>query len=65
MKRVTGIGGIFLKSKDPESLREWYREHLGIESEGDSAASSIGAKWMTLSERASLYGRHFTKHRLF
>jgi len=33
MKRVTGIGGIFIKSKDPEKLREWYRRHLGIESE--------------------------------
>ena len=33
MKRVTGIGGIFYKSKDPDRLREWYRKHLGIESE--------------------------------
>ena len=31
MKRVTGIGGVFFKSKDPESLRIWYKEHLGIE----------------------------------
>ena len=33
MKRVTGIGGIFFKSNDPDRLREWYRKHLGIESE--------------------------------
>lgn len=33
MKRVTGIGGIFFKAKDPATLREWYRQHLGIESE--------------------------------
>lgn len=33
MKRVTGIGGIFFKAKDPAKLREWYRQHLGIESE--------------------------------
>ena len=33
MKRVTGIGGIFFKAKDPDKLREWYRRHLGIESE--------------------------------
>lgn len=31
MKRVTGIGGIFFKSKDPERSRNWYRKHLGIE----------------------------------
>lgn len=28
--RVTGIGGVFFKAKDPEKLREWYRVHLGI-----------------------------------
>jgi predicted enzyme related to lactoylglutathione lyase len=33
MTRVTGIGGIFFKSKDPNRLREWYRKHLGINSE--------------------------------
>ena len=38
MKRVTGIGGIFFKSDDPQRLRKWYREHFGIESEGESGA---------------------------
>ena len=33
MKRVTGIGGVFLKAKDPEALAAWYRHHLGIEVE--------------------------------
>lgn len=32
MKKVTGIGGIFFKCKDPFQLREWYQTHLGIES---------------------------------
>lgn len=32
-KRVIGIGGIFFKSKDSEAARNWYRQHLGIESE--------------------------------
>jgi predicted enzyme related to lactoylglutathione lyase len=39
MKRVTGIGGIFFKSNDPDTLREWYRDHLGIESDGANGAS--------------------------
>jgi catechol 2,3-dioxygenase-like lactoylglutathione lyase family enzyme len=30
MQRVTGIGGIFFKARDAESLREWYRKHLGL-----------------------------------
>ena len=28
MKRVTGIGGIFFKCKDPKQMREWYKTHL-------------------------------------
>ena len=31
MRRVTGIGGIFFKAKDPDTLREWYRVHLGLD----------------------------------
>lgn len=31
MKRVTGIGGIFFKCKDPNQVREWYKTHLGID----------------------------------
>jgi len=31
MRRVTGIGGIFFKAKDPKALGEWYRVHLGID----------------------------------
>lgn len=30
MRRVTGIGGIFFKSAEPESLYGWYEKHLGI-----------------------------------
>lgn len=31
MKRVTGIGGIFIKANDPAALRAWYQKHLGID----------------------------------
>jgi predicted enzyme related to lactoylglutathione lyase len=30
MARVTGVGGVFLRSKDPKVLQAWYAEHLGI-----------------------------------
>ena len=30
MRRVTGIGGIFFKARDPDALRKWYQTHLGI-----------------------------------
>ena len=41
MARVTGIGGIFFKSKDPEALKKWYLRHLGIE----SRKSDVGARF--------------------
>ena len=31
MKRATGIGGVFIKAKDPTKLRVWYKTHLGID----------------------------------
>jgi predicted enzyme related to lactoylglutathione lyase len=31
MNRVTGIGGIFFKAKDPKALQAWYKLHLGID----------------------------------
>lgn len=30
MARVTGIGGVFLRSPDPKRLSGWYAEHLGV-----------------------------------
>ncbi len=30
LKRVTGIGGIFFKCKDPKAIRAWYQTHLGL-----------------------------------
>jgi lactoylglutathione lyase len=31
MKRVTGIGGVFIKAQDPSAMKEWYRKHLDID----------------------------------
>jgi predicted enzyme related to lactoylglutathione lyase len=30
MKKVTSIGGIFFKCKDPNKMKEWYKTHLGL-----------------------------------
>ena len=30
LKKATGIGGIFFKCKDPKKMREWYKAHLGL-----------------------------------
>jgi len=28
--KVTGIGGVFFRAKDPEALSDWYQKNLGI-----------------------------------
>ncbi|HLY27640.1 MAG TPA: VOC family protein [Aggregatilineales bacterium] len=40
-KRVTGIGGIFFKAKDPAKLGEWYAKNLDIELEGTQPMSNF------------------------
>jgi glyoxylase I family protein len=31
MERVTGIGGLFFRARDPDALARWYADHLGID----------------------------------
>src|SRR5918998_254385 len=33
MKRVSFIGGIFFKCKEPEKMRAWYARHLGLQTD--------------------------------
>jgi predicted enzyme related to lactoylglutathione lyase len=30
VERVQGIGGVFFRARDPQSLARWYEQHLGI-----------------------------------
>lgn len=62
MKRVTGIGGVFLRADDPESLREWYKNHLGIDvqewggavftAKGDENKSEVGSTTWSIGDGA-------------
>lgn len=44
MKRVTGVGGVFFKAKDPAALSEWYRVHLGLDVE---SWGGVAFRWVT------------------
>ena len=44
MSRVTGIGGIFLKAKDPAMLRAWYKTTLALTFRHGAARRFVG--WM-------------------
>ena len=39
MKRVTGIGGVFFKARDPKAMQAWYKQHLGIDVQDWGGAS--------------------------
>jgi len=30
MAKTVGVGGVFLKARDPKALSAWYAEHLGV-----------------------------------
>ncbi len=42
MKRVTGIGGIFFKTRNTDKVNAWYARHLGITPDEDG---SVAFKW--------------------
>lgn len=50
-ERVTGIGGVFFRARDPKALTAWYSEHLGVPREDDETyaifAESRNAVWST------------------
>lgn len=35
MAKAGGVGGVFLRSKDPKALYAWYAEHLGLSASPD------------------------------
>jgi predicted enzyme related to lactoylglutathione lyase len=39
MQKVTGLGGFFIKSKDPKTLCAWYEKHLGVPFAGNTYAN--------------------------
>lgn len=65
-KKVTGIGGIFFKCKDPKALREWYEKNLGLNTNqygavfefhqgGDSTQKGF-LQWSPFKETTTYFG---------
>ncbi len=65
MKKVTGIGGIFFKCKDPKKMREWYHTHLGFNTndygatfewhEGEDSTKKAQTQWSPFSETTKYF----------
>lgn len=64
-KKVTGIGGVFFKCKDPAKLREWYKTHLGLDTDqygtnfewrqGTDTSKKGFTQWSPFSEKTKYF----------
>lgn len=65
MKKVTGIGGIFFKCKDPQKMRDWYQSHLGLHTDkygtnfewrqGDDSTKKGFTQWSPFMETTKYF----------
>ena len=65
MKKVTGIGGIFFKCKDPKKMNEWYKTHLGLDtndwgatfewSEASDSTKKGSTQWSPFAETTKYF----------
>ncbi|MFN8250755.1 MAG: VOC family protein [Ferruginibacter sp.] len=65
MKKITGIGGVFFKCKDPQKVTEWYHQHLGLQTnpygatfewyEGDNSTKKAQTQWTPFPETTKYF----------
>lgn len=41
-QKVTGIGGVFFRCKDPQKIKDWYRDHLGFDTDDYGCTFTFG-----------------------
>ncbi len=65
-KKVTGVGGIFFKCKDPKNMTEWYKNNLGLNTnpyggatfkwyEGSDSTKKGQTQWQPFSENTKYF----------
>jgi glyoxylase I family protein len=63
VERVTGIGGVFLRSTDPDRLGRWYAEHLGVDPPPGNYDDPVWEQeagptvWAIIGADADMFGR--------
>jgi lactoylglutathione lyase len=69
-KKVTGIGGIFVKCDDPKKMQEWYGSHLGLEiteyggaifefKTADTPSKTITSVWSTFPRNTKNFEKEY------
>jgi len=62
-KRVTGLGGFFFKTKDPKQVKEWYKTHLGLNTDDygctfwwkDEEGNKCSTQWSPFKEDTNYF----------
>jgi len=62
-KRVTGLGGFFFKTKDPKAIKEWYKNHLGLNTDDygctfwwkDENGNKCSTQWSPFKEDTNYF----------
>ena len=62
-KRVTGIGGLFFKTKDPKKTKDWYQKHLGFNTDDwgctfwwkDNEGNDASTQWSPFKDDTSYF----------
>jgi len=65
MKKVTGIGGIFFKCRDAKKISEWYKTHLGMDTnqyganfewrEAEDPTKTGSTQWSPFDEKTKYF----------
>ena len=65
IKKVTGIGGVFFKCKDPKKMTAWYATHLGLDTnpygatfkwyEGTDSTKKAQTQWTPFDEKTKYF----------
>jgi len=62
MEKISGIGGIFLRARDPHQLAAWYQQYLGVSIDAGRTYGCLVAKaddmtvWSTFSQDTDYFG---------
>jgi predicted enzyme related to lactoylglutathione lyase len=62
-KRVTGLGGFFFKTKDPDKTKDWYKNHLGMDTDQygctfwwrDIAGNDCSTQWSPMANDTTYF----------